>query len=142
MSGWKAEGGRVESTPPKAGNGEKVEKTEKPRTPAFAEIAFAELQPAVEAGKLTVIDVNGLDSYTAGHIPGALHFASIEKDFAAKLPKDKSAPIVAYCGGPTCNAWKRAADAAAKLGYTNVKHYKGGISGWKTEGGRIEVVKP
>lgn len=142
ISGWKAEGGRTEAAPVKSEKGSKEEKGEKGEKRAFAEISFADLKTAVEAGRLTVIDVNALESYTAGHVPGALHFASVEKDLAAKLPKDKGALIVAYCGGPACNAWKRGADAVAKLGYTNVKHFKGGISGWKAEGGRIEGVKP
>jgi len=38
--------------------------------------------------------------------------------------------VVAYCGGPSCNAYTRAANAASKLGYTNVKHLSAGISGW------------
>ena len=47
------------------------------------------------------------------------------------LPADKNALIVAYCGGPKCGAWKKAAKAAAALGYTNIKHFSGGISGWQ-----------
>jgi rhodanese-related sulfurtransferase len=41
--------------------------------------------------------------------------------------------IVAYCGGPACTAWKKAAQDACKLGYTNIKHFKEGISGWKKD---------
>ena len=53
---------------------------------------------------------------------------------AGLLPKDKGALIVAYCGGPKCNAYKAAAKAAEKLGYTNVKQFGAGISGWKKAG--------
>jgi rhodanese-related sulfurtransferase len=45
---------------------------------------------------------------------------------------NKTTLIVAYCGGPECGAYKAAADAAAALGYTNIKHYSEGISGWLT----------
>jgi rhodanese-related sulfurtransferase len=54
------------------------------------------------------------------------------------LPADKNALVVAYCGGPACNAYKEGAKAAEELGYTNVKHFKGGISGWKASGAAVE----
>ncbi|MDZ4288977.1 MAG: rhodanese-like domain-containing protein, partial [Prosthecobacter sp.] len=57
---------------------------------------------------------------------------------ASALPKDKNALVVAYCGGPSCNAYQAAAKAAAALGYTNVKHLTAGISGWKKEGEKLE----
>jgi len=53
-------------------------------------------------------------------------------------PADKNALIVAYCGSPSCGAFARAAEAAVKLGYTNVKFYSGGISGWKKAGEATE----
>ena len=54
------------------------------------------------------------------------------------MPADKNALIVAYCGGPKCSAYKRAADLASKLGYKNVKHMSAGISGWKKAGEKTE----
>jgi len=54
------------------------------------------------------------------------------------LPADKAALVVAYCGGPKCMAYQAGADAAMKLGYTNVKHFPGGISGWKKAGEKCE----
>lgn len=100
----------------------------------YPDIAHDELKAAVAAGKVTLLDANGSESYTQGHIPGALDFESVERSLAAKLPADKSALIVAYCGGPQCMAYKEAAAAAVALGYTNVKHYSGGISGWSAKG--------
>jgi rhodanese-related sulfurtransferase len=96
----------------------------------FPDISIAELKKAIAEKKVTVIDVNGGESYKNGHIPTALNFASVQGDLASALPKDKDALIVAYCGGPSCNAYTRAANAATKLGYTNVKHLSAGISGW------------
>lgn len=104
----------------------------------FAEISQADLAKAIAAKTVTIIDVNGTESYKAGHIPGALDFASCP-DASKCLPADKAALVVAYCGGPACGAWKRGADAAAALGYTNVKHFKGGISGWKAAGATVET---
>ncbi len=96
----------------------------------FPEISLDELKAAVASKSATIIDANGSDTYNEGHIPTAISFAQT-KDLAASLPKDKKTPIVAYCGGPMCSAWEKAAEEASKLGYTNIRHFKGGITGWK-----------
>jgi rhodanese-related sulfurtransferase len=93
-------------------------------------ITKTELQTVVQAKNATIIDVNSADSFKTAHVPGAIHFESHEKDFATVLPTDHNAMIVAYCGGPQCTAWKKAAEQACKMGYTNIHHFKDGISGW------------
>jgi len=60
---------------------------------------------------------------------------------AKLLPSDKSALIVAYCGGPRCHAYQAAVDKAQQLGYTNIKHLSAGISGWKAAGEKTEAGK-
>ena len=107
----------------------------------FPDISIAEVKAAIKAKKVTLIDVNGSDSYAKRHVPGALNFDSVEKDLAKSLPADKDALIVAYCGGPKCNAYKAAAEAAEKLGYKNVKHMSAGISGWVDAGEKTEKAK-
>lgn len=105
-----------------------------------ADITIPELKKAIAEKKVTVIDVNGADSYKEGHIPTALDFskgAAIEKS----LPSDKGALIVAYCGGPQCSAYQAAVKKAQELGYTNVKHLPAGISGWKDAGEKTEAAK-
>ncbi len=97
----------------------------------FPDISIGDLKKEIASKKVTILDVNGSDSYAEGHVPGALDFYSVKKDLASKLPKEKDALIVAYCGGPSCSAYKQAAQAAKELGYTNVKHLSAGISGWK-----------
>lgn len=101
---------------------------------AFPDISLADLKKAIAAKDVTVIDVNGSESYKSGHIPGAIDYTAVKNDLAAKLPADKNALVVAYCGNPKCGAYARAAEAAKELGYTNVKHYSGGIAGWKEAG--------
>jgi len=97
----------------------------------YPDISIAELKKAIADKKVTVIDVNGADSYKKGHVPTAVDYTAVKGDLAAALPKDKDALIVAYCGSPSCSAYTSAANAAKKLGYTNVKHLSAGISGWK-----------
>ena len=98
-------------------------------------ISQTALTKAIADKSATVIDVNGTDSYKAGHIPSAIDFASV-KDLKAALPKDKGALVVAYCGSEHCGAYKQAATAAMELGYTNVQHFSPGIKGWKESGAR------
>lgn len=105
----------------------------------FADIAHKDLAAAIEAKSVVVIDVNGSDSFKKGSIPSAIDFEAKEKELAKLLPADKNALVVAYCGSPQCNAWKQAAKAVAALGYTNVKHYTGGLSGWKEAGGKLQA---
>lgn len=116
-------------------------------SPSLAKASEAAMAPEVTLDELTklviskgalIVDANSADTFKEGHIPGAVSFAANESKFAEVLPKDKSALIVAYCGGPRCTAWEDAAAAAKKLGYTNVKHYKGGIKGWKEAGQKLD----
>ncbi len=104
----------------------------------FPDISIAEVKTLAESKKAVIIDVNGTDSYKQGHVPGALDFDVVGKKLAKVLPKDKNALIVAYCGGPKCNAYQQAAKAAEKLGYKNVKHMSAGISGWNKAGEKTE----
>jgi len=59
-------------------------------------IALADLRAKMDRGEVVVIDVRDIDSYTASHIPGALHIpvSYIESE----LPYlSRGKPIVAYC---------------------------------------------
>jgi rhodanese-related sulfurtransferase len=104
----------------------------------FPDISVTEVKALSESKKGVIIDVNGSESYAKGRVPGALDYAAIKDKLASVLPKDKNALIVAYCGGPKCKAYQAAAEAAAKLGYKNVKHMSAGISGWKEAGQKVE----
>lgn len=107
----------------------------------YPDISLADLKKAVADKSVTLLDANGEQSYKQGHIPGAVDYFTSEKDLASKLPANKSDLIVAYCYSPACPAYMQAAKAAEKLGYTNVKHYAGGISGWKEAGEPVEASK-
>jgi len=98
----------------------------------FTDISMKDVKAAADARSAVIIDANGPGSYTSkGHVPTALDFNAIKDNLAANLPKDKNALIIAYCGNPACGAYLRAAKAAQKLGYTNIRHMSDGIDGWK-----------
>jgi rhodanese-related sulfurtransferase len=107
----------------------------------FPDIAITDVKKAIAEKKITIIDVNGSDSWKSGHVPTAIDFEGAGDKLAAQLPKDKGALVVAYCGGPSCGAYKAAAKKAQELGYTNVKHMAAGISGWKSAGEKTEAGK-
>lgn len=100
----------------------------------FPEIKREELAKAIQGKSVFIVDANGPDSYASAHIPGAVSFDKAKGEFSGKLPADKNALIVAYCGGPGCEAWCGAADKLEAMGYKNVRHYKGGIKEWKEAG--------
>jgi len=106
----------------------------------YPDISITELKEKIEAKEVTVIDVNGTRSYEAAHVPSAIDFASNKDELAKLLPEDKGALIVAYCGGPSCSAYQRAANAAKEMGYTNIKHMSAGMSGWLAAKESVEKV--
>ena len=106
-----------------------------------ADISHDDLKAAIASGKVTLIDVNGTDTYNKGHIPGAIDFEATGDKLATLLPADKSALVGAYCGNENCGAYKMGVKAAEKLGYTNVQHYSKGIMGWKKAGETTEKGK-
>lgn len=104
----------------------------------FPDISLTDLKSAIAANKVTLLDVNGPATYAHGHIPGAVDFTAHTADLDKVLPSDKSSLVVAYCGNEHCGAYARAAEAASKLGYTNVQHFKPGIAGWIAAGETTE----
>lgn len=96
----------------------------------YGEVSREELVGLIEKKAVFVIDVNSPKSFHKQRIPTAIHYGASKGKLEKVLPTDKGALIVAYCGGPSCAAWRRAAARACALGYTNVKHFKGGILGW------------
>lgn len=86
-----------------------------------------------EKAKYFLYDSRPLPRFQLGYIPTAVHFpfAAFDKMAEKVLPKDKSALVIFYCQGVTCNLSPSSAAKATKLGYTNVKVYKEGIPGWQ-----------
>ncbi|MEQ1838955.1 MAG: rhodanese-like domain-containing protein [Verrucomicrobiales bacterium] len=104
----------------------------------YPDISISELEKAIENKEVILIDVNGSSSYANGHIPGAIDFRANKDNLAAALGDDKDKLVVAYCGGPTCSAYKAGASAAEEAGFKNIKHLSAGISGWLQAGKTTE----
>ncbi|MBP6785552.1 MAG: rhodanese-like domain-containing protein [Verrucomicrobiales bacterium] len=104
----------------------------------YPDISISELEAAIKKGDVILIDVNGANSYANGHIPGAIDFSAKKGDLASALGDNKEKLVVAYCGGPTCSAYKAGASAAEAAGFKNIKHLSAGISGWLQAGKETE----
>jgi len=65
-------------------------------------ITKSDLQEALRARRITLVDVLSPESFRAAHLPGAINIpvAEIRPRAGEALP-DRRAPIVTYCGGPT-----------------------------------------
>lgn len=100
----------------------------------YPDISISELESAIKKGEVVLLDVNGTGSYQKGHIPGAIDFRANKDNIASLLGDNKDKLVVAYCGGPTCSAYKAGAKAAEEAGFKNIKHLSAGISGWLQAG--------
>jgi rhodanese-related sulfurtransferase len=96
-------------------------------------IAPKDLLARIEAGGVTVVDVNPRASWLAARVPGAVHMA---------LPEDRTTPLVFYCSGPLCRKAPNAAKAARALGFRDVRVLSAGISGWLDGRLRTESGEP
>jgi rhodanese-related sulfurtransferase len=104
----------------------------------FPTITIGELKTAMAKDHVVLLDANGSDSWQQGHIPGAIDFTAKQEQLANVLPADKNTLVVAYCANPQCPAYRAAAEAARKLGYTNIKHLTAGIQGWREAGEKMQ----
>lgn len=104
----------------------------------YPEIKYSELRKSIDAGEVFIIDANSAETYRKGHLPTAASLTD-EKRLTDRLPFNKTYPVIVYCGGPQCTAWHKAADFAAARGYTNVRHYKGGLKDWESQGDRLSI---
>lgn len=84
-------------------------------------------------GMVHVIDVNEDYTFDEAHVPGAVLLV-YDAITAEVLPPDKSTALVFYCWSTECPAAGTAAEAAVKLGYTDVACMKAGITGWQDAG--------
>ncbi len=79
--------------------------------------------------------------YVKGHIPGAVSIPYSKFDkMEDKLPENKNAQIVFYCGGLKCPLSHKSAWKAEYLGYKNVAVFAKGFPAWKKVKGHYPVV--
>lgn len=103
-------------------------------------ISREELKAELEGSAPPIlIDALPADIFRKQHIPGAPNIPSEEVVTASpRLVRDRSAPIVVYCGSRSCQRSRVAAERLARLGYTHVREYQEGREDWVAAGLPVE----
>ena len=98
------------------------------------EIDVHELSRRMDSNEgITLIDVRGLDEWSQGRVPGAIHIPRgfLELQIEAQVSQ-RAKPIAVMCAGGV-RSLLGARDLEA-MGYTNVVSVAGGFNGWKQAG--------
>lgn len=102
-------------------------------------ITREELQQALVANAVTVVETLGEMYFDEGHIPAAINIPHTEvRALAPALLPDLDAPIVTYCSNTACRNSEIAANELRSLGYTNVRKYAEGKQDWVEAGLPLE----
>ena len=94
-------------------------------------ISPSEVQQAIADHRVTVFDVNSLQSWETARVPGAIHLdpATFTE---RELPTDRGTSLVFYCSNPMCRKAPNAARRAKQMGYGAVQVMSAGITGWRS----------
>ncbi|WP_315705729.1 MULTISPECIES: rhodanese-like domain-containing protein [unclassified Bradyrhizobium] len=99
-------------------------------------IEHDELVRAHQERSCVIVDVREPHEFKSGHIPGAVNHPLSQFDpasLAKDLAEDKPVVLICQAGGRSATALRRALAA----GVEGVRHYAGGMSGWRARGGPV-----
>ena len=96
-------------------------------------IEHDELVRAYRERSCLVIDVREPHEFRSSHIPAAENRPLSQFD-PASIPQGKPVVLICQAGGRSARALRRAIEAGRK----DVRHYSGGMSGWRARGGPVE----
>ena len=106
---------------------------EQPQTAVYQQISAQEAKNMMdEMEEVLILDVREQSEYDEAHIPGAvlLPLGTISEKTAAEVIPEKDTMVLVYCRSG--NRSKKASQALADLGYTNIYEF-GGIIDWPYE---------
>ncbi len=104
------------------------------RAPDPSEVDYEALAEAVRGGATAVVDVREPHEFAAGHIPGSTNLPLSRFD-ARSLPNDQPVVLICQAGGRS----RKALDQTHAAGRNDVRHYAGGMSQWRANGGPVKV---
>lgn len=91
-----------------------------------------ELVRALSAKDCVLIDVREPREFQSGHVPGALNHPLSTFD-PARIAQGKPVVFICQAGGRSAKALRH----AMSVGRQDVRHYPGGMSGWRARGGPV-----
>jgi rhodanese-related sulfurtransferase len=94
-------------------------------------VSFGELNTALAEGRVRVVDVREPHEFVTGTVPGAINMP-LSVFNPARLPAGKPVVLICHAGMRS----RRALSRAVKAGRSDVRHYAGGICGWRRAGGK------
>lgn len=102
------------------------------RVKGVGSIGALELPRLQRGGNYTILDINGIDTFAASHIPEAVNFPieSLREDNGDLVKfKDKTTIIVCQTGSKS----NKAAKLLLGLGFNDLHVLRGGLMGWTKE---------
>ena len=91
-------------------------------------ISVDDAKDKLDEGDTLFIDIRDVDSYNAGHIPGALHLTNESvQDFMAKTERGQSMVVYCYHGNTSLGG----ATFFLEQGFTDVASMTGGFESWR-----------
>ena len=97
-------------------------------------VDFGDLEEAVGTNAWTVVDVREPHEFAAGHIPNALNMPTTSFD-PKDLPQGKPVVLICQAGSRSRNALNK----ARAIGRDDVRHFAGGMNGWRSHGGPVTL---
>lgn len=98
-----------------------------------------EVQAAIAAGDVILLEALPPEHYEKEHLPGALNLPHDQVDaLAEQLVPDKSTPVIVYCANGPCANSGIAARGLEQLGYQDVSDYELGKQDWIEAGLPVE----
>jgi rhodanese-related sulfurtransferase len=99
-------------------------------------IGADELKERIDRGdQFKLVNALGEWEFRAKHIPGSLHFPTVEEALNNLKPEDD---IVVYCSNPRCLASLMMYQELTKRGFKNVRRFEAGLVGWEDAGYPLE----
>ena len=95
-----------------------------------------ELKSALDSGaEMKLVMAMHETHYEQAHIPGSVQL--FEPEQASEL-LSRDDIVVVYCSHQACAASRIVAQKLIDAGYTNVRHYPGGLADWQAAGYPLE----
>jgi rhodanese-related sulfurtransferase len=95
-------------------------------------IGYDELAEALRSRSCVLVDVREPHEFAAGHVPRSVN-RPLSRFDPHQLPVGEQVVLICGSGKRSATALSRAREA----GLTAVRHYPGGVIGWRREGGEF-----